>query len=120
MAGSARAADPWKLRGGTSGPGACRCTPGACWANASFWKQDGSSAPHPELAQLQVTCTTSGKGQLMLGDASGCVTLCDRKGALKKFQAFERRVTQLCLIAQQNLLVSVGDDASASCMLKVR
>ena len=55
----------------------------------------------------------------MLGDASGCVTLCDRKGALKKFQAFERRVTQLCLIAQQNLLVSVGDDASASCMLKV-
>lgn len=55
----------------------------------------------------------------MLGDASGCVTLCDRKGALKKFQAFERRVTQLWLIAQQNLLVSVGDDVSASCILKV-
>jgi len=78
-----------------------------------------AAAPHPELQKLKVTAVASGKGQIVFGDSDGCVTLCDRKLALNKFQAYERSVTKLHQLVQQNVLVSCGDDLAASAVLKV-
>jgi hypothetical protein len=76
--------------------------------------------PHPELQKLDVTSVTGGQGHIAIGDAEGCITLCDRKFTLNKFQAFERSVTKLHQLHQQNILVSIGDDMSATAVLKVR
>ena len=77
---------------------------------------DGSSsgAPHPELQKLKVTAVSSGKGQIVFGDSDGCVTLCDRKFTLNKFQAYEKCVSKLYQLVQQNVLVSCGDDLASS------
>lgn len=80
--------------------------------------EDGRS-PHPDLQKLQITAAASGKGQTIFGDEEGCITLCDRKFQLCKFQAFERKVTHLFQLQQQNVLVSVGDDHLSGPVLKV-
>jgi hypothetical protein len=47
-----------------------------------------SEEPHPELKKIKVTAAASGKGMIAMGDSEGCVTLCDRKFSLNKFQVF--------------------------------
>ena len=95
------------------------------WRRFLFFEKEllvdegGGDAPRHDLLQLKVTAVTSGKGYIVLGDTEGCITLCDRKLALVKFQAFERSVTKLHQLHQQNILVSIGDDLSASAVLKV-
>eukprot|EP01104_Vermistella_antarctica_P005197 TRINITY_DN1563_c0_g1_i1.p1 TRINITY_DN1563_c0_g1~~TRINITY_DN1563_c0_g1_i1.p1 ORF type:complete len:989 (-),score=293.81 TRINITY_DN1563_c0_g1_i1:110-3076(-) len=69
-----------------------------------------SNTPHPALQKLEITCTASGRGQLLLGDAEGYINVVDRDFTVTSFQAYERRVSFMQQLKQRNLLISVGEE----------
>lgn len=84
-------------------------------------KEGEREEPHPLFQQLSVTCCTSGRGNLIIGDASGCIYLVPRDFEAKAFQAYNRTTRLLQQLKNVNAVVSLGadDDAQLSNVLRV-
>lgn len=63
-----------------------------------------------KIKYLTVTCTTSGRGHIFLGDSDGVVYLIDRQLNVSSFRAFDVSITHLLHVPQTTFLVSVGSD----------
>ncbi|KAM9989103.1 hypothetical protein ACTFIY_005145 [Dictyostelium cf. discoideum] len=78
-------------------------------------KEDGSS-----LQKLSITCTTSGRGSLIIGDAEGFINFVDREFGISSFQAYQQSVSLIYQLKERNFLSSVGhDDIGGAAILKI-
>ena len=59
------------------------------------------------------TCSTSGRGSLILGDGLGVIHMYDRDYKCKRFPAHDVGVTALFQLKRSSILVSLGADADA-------
>lgn len=61
-----------------------------------------------------MTCATSGRGHLLLGDALGFVHVVDRALSVASFPAHDRAVTHVHQLRQRNILLTAGYDGGGS------
>lgn len=57
---------------------------------------------------LTITCTTSGRGFMVLGDHEGTIHMVDRSFQVQAFDAFNVAVSHLVQLKQNSVLVSIG------------
>lgn len=83
--------------------------------------EDEDSSPQSKLANLSVTCCTSGRGTLITGDQDGNISLIERDFTVTTFAAYRGRVSLLELARDRNLLVGCGvdDDETLTSAVKV-
>ncbi|KAF8568792.1 hypothetical protein P879_06889 [Paragonimus westermani] len=62
------------------------------------------------FSDVQPTCTSSGRGFLWIGDASGFIYRLDRGQQLSPFKAFTQAVRHVYQLKQQDLLLTIGVD----------
>eukprot|EP00698_Gefionella_okellyi_P004226 TRINITY_DN13925_c0_g1_i1.p1 TRINITY_DN13925_c0_g1~~TRINITY_DN13925_c0_g1_i1.p1 ORF type:complete len:890 (+),score=210.52 TRINITY_DN13925_c0_g1_i1:33-2702(+) len=84
-------------------------------------KEEGSKDPHEYLKKIDVTCASSGRGLLVLGDSEGFINFIDRSYKLSPltFQAYEEPVAHMQQMKTHNILITVGDDKGMRNMLKI-
>jgi len=63
----------------------------------------------PLAQSIDISCSTSGRGHLIFGDAVGGISLVDRDFGTRRFQAFKRRTTHVTQLRHADVLVSIGD-----------
>ena len=82
---------------------------------------EDESSPQSKLANLSVTCCTSGRGTLITGDQDGNISLIERDFTVTTFAAYRGRVSLLELARDRNLLVGCGmdDDETLTSAVKV-
>lgn len=83
--------------------------------------EEEDSSPQSKLANLSVTCCTSGRGTLITGDQDGNISLIERDFTVTTFAAYRGRMSLLELARDRNLLVGCGvdDDETLTCAVKV-
>lgn len=83
--------------------------------------EEEDSSPQSKLANLSVTCCTSGRGTLITGDQDGNINLIERDFTVTTFAAYRGRVSLLELARDRNLLVGCGvdDDETLTSAVKV-
>jgi hypothetical protein len=59
---------------------------------------------------LNITCSTSGRGLMLLGDHEGTVHMVDREFRVNGFDAFSVSVTHLIQLKANNVLIGIGSD----------
>jgi len=88
------------------------------WRKCTFFTQEVLKGPNGTpwdfLKDIDITCCSSGHGQLVFGDAEGRVSLVSRSCEVTTFNAFSSRVTYLALPKQQGILVTIGLDITGS------
>ncbi|KAL9645481.1 hypothetical protein ABK040_000755 [Willaertia magna] len=62
------------------------------------------------FSNVNVTCCTSGRSNIIFGDNKGTIHVMDRNLNTRQCKAFEQRVNHLKHVAQPNFLIAVGDD----------
>ncbi|EGC37991.1 hypothetical protein DICPUDRAFT_76416 [Dictyostelium purpureum] len=77
-------------------------------------ESDGQS-----LQKLSITCTTSGRGSLIIGDAEGFINFVDREFGISSFQAYQQSVTFIYQLKERNFLSSIGHDDTGAAILKI-
>mmetsp|Transcript_3507 Transcript_3507/g.9503 ORF Transcript_3507/g.9503 Transcript_3507/m.9503 type:complete len:1008 (+) Transcript_3507:108-3131(+) len=84
------------------------------WKSFQFFErhlvQGEQGGPHPFFQDINVTCTSSGRGRLVLGDAEGRIHSIDRNLNPLTWDAYEHRVTHVHQLKLRNILVAVGND----------
>lgn len=85
------------------------------WRKFQFFDKESVRIADAEsakiLEKLPVTCATSGRNSITLGDAEGFIRIFDRNFSIEQdFQAYQIAVTHLRQAKNCNLLISVGDD----------
>eukprot|EP00761_Pharyngomonas_kirbyi_P014252 gb/GECH01014282.1/.p1 GENE.gb/GECH01014282.1/~~gb/GECH01014282.1/.p1 ORF type:complete len:723 (+),score=175.61 gb/GECH01014282.1/:1-2169(+) len=78
--------------------------------NKEIVKEPQTKEPLSSIETLPITCCSSGRGNLIFGDAEGSIHLFDRNFRQFPFPAYEHRVTHLQQTRLSDVLVSVGDD----------
>ncbi|KAG1669413.1 Vacuolar protein sorting-associated protein 11 [Nymphon striatum] len=79
-------------------------------------KYPGSDENFEGLKDVNITCSASGFGHILIGDVEGNIHLINRQLTLSTFHAYELRVTHLYQSKQQPVLVSVGNDKNGNPM----
>ena len=69
------------------------------------------------LQELDVTCSSAGRGQLVIGDQEGTVFILDKQLSISAFRAYSESVTHLHQLRQHNLLFTVG--VSCCCCIAI-
>jgi hypothetical protein len=83
-------------------------------------KEANSDAPHQLIKKLEITCSSSGRGNLIFGDANGFLNMVDRDFKVYSFPAYRGAVSHVEQLKQSNILVTVGsDDEGITPTLKV-
>ncbi|KAI9017630.1 hypothetical protein BC832DRAFT_40189 [Gaertneriomyces semiglobifer] len=89
---------------------------GTQWRQFGFFEahevtNPDSSDPPTWLQDLDVTCSSSGRSHLFLGDSAGQVTVLSQSlEIVYQFQAHESKVTHLQCAKQRNAVVTVGEE----------
>lgn len=60
------------------------------------------------LQELDVTCSSAGRGQIVIGDQGGTVFVLDKQLNISGFRAYTESVTHLHQLRQHNLLFTIG------------
>ena len=60
------------------------------------------------------TCSTSGRGSVILGDGLGMIRIFDRDYKCKAFAAHDVSVSCVFQLKRSNILISLGSDADAT------
>lgn len=95
------------------------------WRRFTFFEKEVVKDPETnqvfdKLKDIRITCTTSGRGQIIIGDVQGNVFLLTRHLLLSCFRAYELNVLHLEQLRQNAVLVSVGlDDPGPSVLIKL-
>ncbi|EFA75946.1 RING zinc finger-containing protein [Heterostelium album PN500] len=84
-------------------------------------KEEGSQNPNSVIQKLPISCTTSGRGILIIGDTEGFINFFDREFRLSSsFHAYNEMVNQLYQLKERNFLISIGhDEPGANPILKI-
>jgi hypothetical protein len=88
------------------------------WRRFQFFEKslvktaDGS--PPAFLSNLSATAMTSGRGHIVIGDASGLVHVVSRGFGARTFSAYDHRVVLAHQLRRRPVLVTVGDDAETT------
>ncbi|KFM62524.1 Vacuolar protein sorting-associated protein 11-like protein, partial [Stegodyphus mimosarum] len=85
------------------------------WRRFNFFEKEvvkdiESSQVFEKLKDINVTCTTSGRGQILLGDVEGNIYFLNRQFQLISFKAYELNVSHIEQLRLNPILVSVGAD----------
>eukprot|EP00727_Mastigamoeba_balamuthi_P012483 m51a1_g7858 putative vacuolar protein sorting-associated protein 11 homolog (936) ;mRNA; r:250849-254074 len=93
------------------------------WRRFQFFDKElvPDEGPDSEALTMQrvpVTCSTSGRGTIILGDSSGCVVLVDRNLRTTPFLAYTDNISQMALARDRNVLVTTGHDEDGVTTLK--
>lgn len=73
-----------------------------------------------KLTELKITCAHSGRGQLLIGDASGFVHRINRQFDITSFQAYPEKVTNIFQINEKPILITAGyDDTGTNPVIKI-
>jgi hypothetical protein len=67
-------------------------------------------SPVDRLRDTRITCASSGRGQIFLGDADGTVYLIDKQLVISSFRAYEFTLTHMIQVPQTTFLVTAGSD----------
>lgn len=95
------------------------------WKKFQFFEKDAlvdeKQEPLKALTDFTPTCSTSGRGLLIFGDANGDIRLINRDYEVVKFQACEGKgkviaLQQLKHAQHSNILVSLGDIIGNTCI----
>lgn len=71
------------------------------------------------LRDSRITCASSGRGHIFLGDAEGTVHLIDKQLVLNSFRAYETSLCHMIQVPQTTFLVTAGsDDATLSPIIR--
>ncbi|OWA50975.1 Vacuolar protein sorting-associated protein 11-like protein [Hypsibius exemplaris] len=94
------------------------------WRKFAFFDKkivkNESGEPFDALKPYKIWASSSGRGKLFFGDADGVIIVMDQRLEVFTFRAHLLRVSHLCMMKQQNFLVSVGDDdGDAELLIKV-
>eukprot|EP01132_Coremiostelium_polycephalum_P001153 gene1153-1462_t len=82
--------------------------------------KDDNNPNTPSLQKLSITCTTSGRGSLIIGDAEGFINFVDREFRIASFQAYQQSVTYVHQLKERNFLSTVGhDEIGTTSILKI-
>eukprot|EP01133_Synstelium_polycarpum_P001183 gene1183-1361_t len=73
-------------------------------------KEENTQQPNSVIQKLPISCTTSGRGILIIGDTEGFINFFDREFRLSSFHAYREFVTHLHQLKERNFLVSIGQD----------
>lgn len=69
---------------------------------------------------MSITCTTSGRGQIILGDSDGYIHTINRHFLISSFKAFEVSVTHVYQSILNPILISAGaDEPGINPMIKI-
>ncbi|MCO5583009.1 hypothetical protein L7F22_036915 [Adiantum nelumboides] len=80
------------------------------WRKFQFFEEKGSSSAAEEL-RAEITCSSSGRGQMAVGHTDGLVHLLDRSLKVTlSFLAHSTSVFYIQQLKQRNILVTVGED----------
>ncbi|KAF2073113.1 hypothetical protein CYY_005582 [Polysphondylium violaceum] len=71
------------------------------------------------LQKLSITCTTSGRGILVIGDGEGFINFVDREYRISSFQAYQQSVTLIHQLKERNFLTTIGHDEMGAAILKI-
>jgi len=71
------------------------------------------------LQKLSITCTTSGRGSLIIGDGEGFINFVDREYRISSFQAYQQSVTLIHQLKERNFLTTIGHDEMGAAILKI-
>lgn len=83
-------------------------------------KDSETNQSYEKLKELQIICSTSGRGQIVLGDQSGYVHFLNRHFQLSSFKAYTVSVSLLYQLRQDPILVTVGlDEPGVKSTIKV-
>ena len=83
------------------------------WLNHQFLTdstvtKDGE--PLPSIRHLDITAVTSGRGQIVIGDAQGYLTFLNGDySTARSFRAYEQRVNHIQQVKSKDYLVTLGD-----------
>ncbi|KYR00557.1 RING zinc finger-containing protein [Tieghemostelium lacteum] len=85
------------------------------WKRFTFFdkeivKESVKDKDEPSIQKLSITCTTSGRGRLIIGDQEGFIYFVDREFRNTSFQAYQQNVLLLHQLKERNFLCSVGYD----------
>ncbi|XP_023235262.1 vacuolar protein sorting-associated protein 11 homolog [Centruroides sculpturatus] len=85
------------------------------WRRFSFFdkevvKDPETNQPFDKLKDLHITCSTNGRGNVVLGDVEGNLHFLNRQFQLSSFKAFELNVSHIQQLRHNGILVSVGSD----------
>ncbi|EGG22194.1 RING zinc finger-containing protein [Cavenderia fasciculata] len=83
-------------------------------------KEDGAQNPNTTIQKMKISCTTSGRGCLIVGDSEGFISFFDREMTATSFHAYRQFVTHLHQLRERNFLISIGhDDAASNPLLRI-
>lgn len=85
------------------------------WRRFNFFEKEVVKDPETsqvfeKLKQINVTCTTSGRGQIVIGDVEGNIYYLNRQFQLSSFKAYELNVSFVEHLRSHPIFVSVGAD----------
>ncbi|GFQ99030.1 vacuolar protein sorting-associated protein 11 homolog [Trichonephila clavata] len=85
------------------------------WRRFNFFekevvKDSESNQVQEKLKDINVTCSTSGRGQILLGDVEGNVYFLNKQFQLHSFKAYELNVSHIEQLRLNPILISVGAD----------
>ncbi|CAG0895646.1 unnamed protein product [Cyprideis torosa] len=63
-----------------------------------------------QLKKLSLTCSDSGRGQLVFGDINGFIYFINRQLEMSAFRAYQLRVTNIVVMQQSAVIVTLGED----------
>lgn len=81
------------------------------WRKFQFFEEKATAAPAAEELKENIVCSTSGRGQMLVGAEDGVVHVLDRSLKLTySFQAHTGSVYHMQQLKQRNMLVTLGED----------
>ncbi|KAG8192364.1 hypothetical protein JTE90_029095 [Oedothorax gibbosus] len=85
------------------------------WRRFNFFtkevvKDNESNQVYEKLKDINVTCTTSGRGQILFGDVEGNVHFLNKQLQLVSFKAYELNISHITQLRLNPILVTIGAD----------
>ncbi|GAM20486.1 hypothetical protein SAMD00019534_036610 [Acytostelium subglobosum LB1] len=83
-------------------------------------KDEGTQSPNSVIQKLSISCITSGRGRLIIGDSEGFINFFDREFHLSSFHAYQETVSFAHQLKERNFLITIGfDESGTSPLLKI-
>ncbi|XP_064382449.1 vacuolar protein sorting-associated protein 11 homolog [Halichondria panicea] len=82
-------------------------------------KDPDTNQPYDKLKEIGITCSSCGRGQMILGDAQGEVHIMTSLRDMTSFNAYLLRVNFIYQLKQRNIFLTVGDDEEFKTLIKI-
>eukprot|EP00116_Pleurobrachia_bachei_P005512 sb/3465774/ len=95
------------------------------WTMESGWRAagiiDALKSARSDSVDVKVTCATSGRGKILIGDDQGNLHFLSQDMSVETKELYNAQITHVAVIpkGKQNLVVTVGEDQRAHPLLRV-